>query len=242
MYYILDENNYQKHRSIFPNIEVLKHDDLFVHCSNTNSNEIISICNNLVELVNKFLNIENNIEVTTIIFNGKLSSKYLNSDLVFAKSYYDDTNLIMLIVYNNLNLLERLFVHEYTHCLRLKKLNINKDKDYYKYFSVSNNWIVEEVIALTVEKYINNIDTWEKAAAFEFNKCWSKYNKRTFKYLDLSNKLKNKEIDKFTLKYENVISCMYYIVYIIAKNINCTSTLPQIFDKDTDFFVVNIIV
>lgn len=193
-------------------------------------NDIIELCDLLKTEMKRTLNIRE-FDFEELIINGSVSNKIIGECGVYARTFFVGKRMKLFIVLNDdINMLKRLYTHEYVHGVRLKILNIMCDREYIKYLSDINNWIIEEVLALSAEKRICKIGTWEEAIGFDFNPEWKLIKSQNFSYDKIVEGMRKKEVIELAKSFDNSnSSIMYYIVYVIAKKLE--------FDKLVEFFL-----
>lgn len=239
---IIDENNYKKNNEILD--FVFGGAETYVHSSIVLEKDIIELCVLQEREIREIFSTGEN-EVELIVVNGKVLNKYLSETGIYARTFFVEKNLKVFIIFdNNLKLLRRLLTHEYVHCIRLKNLNIESDREYIRYFSNVNNWIIEEVFAVAAEKRICQIETWEEAIGFEFNPEWKLIRKKDLSFEKIAEKVQSKEIIEYVKslkKYD--FSVMYYIVYVISKKIEIDSQIEFLLgksSKEIETYITNI--
>lgn len=238
---IIDEKNYKKNNEILD--VVLGETETYVHSSIVLDKDIIELCILQEREIQEIFS-TGKIEVELIVVNGKVLNKNLSEIGIYARTFFVEKNLKIFIIFgNDLKLLRRLLTHEYVHCVRLKNLNIESDREYIRYFSNVNNWIIEEVIAVSAEKRICQIDTWEEAIGFEFNPEWKLIRKKDISFDKIVEKVRSNEIIEYVKSLKYNFSVMYFIVYVISQKIEIDSQVEFLLgksSKEIETYITNI--
>jgi hypothetical protein len=162
------------------------------------------------------------------LFGGELAKFILNGLPIHGCTLIESREpIISLTYYENMDLLIRVLFHELLHSHRIYHLGIKSQSEYVRYINNFLNYLYEELLAVSFEKYFNPGLSLEDIIGFNYNPQWRNWlNSGTLGDFEFKYLLEEDSFNEYMKTHlNNLPSIIYFLVYRICSE---TSIVEQI--------------